>query len=606
MLDPVARLDALLAAPAATAPSHAADGRVYFLCDAGGSAQVWELPAGGGPARPRTAHRDAVAFVAGSPVDGSAIFGRDQAGDERIQLYHLPAEGEFGPLTADPGTIHGWGAISPDGRHLACTANDRDPADTDPCIIEIATGRMTRLMEVQGPHELPAWHPDGRSIVLSTAPETFESNLLALDLAGGHSRVLTPHEGSWRHMNPRWRRDGAGFWLLSDLGRDFLGVAFQAPGGAPEFRFTPDADVEKLEVSPDQSRLAVVVNEAGYSRLYLLDAATGAVLESPACPPGVITKVSWHPEGTELVFDLARDTAPGTLWRHRGGEAEAAQIYAASPAPPALRGWSLTGFPTFDGRRIPGFLALPEGAAPDGGWPVLVWVHGGPAMQALPNWRPDLQMVLSLGIAVLVPNVRGSTGYGRAYAALDDREKRMDSVRDLAAAHAWLSADRRFDAERIAIMGQSYGGWMVLAAVTEQPELWAAGIDYYGIARWKTFFERTGPWRVGHRATEYGDPVRDAALLESLSPLHKADRISCPMFVAQGLTDPRVPPQESEQIVAALRRRNIPAEYMTFPDEGHGFLKRDNRHRVYLGVAQFLARHLLGPALSPRHPGHPS
>jgi dipeptidyl aminopeptidase/acylaminoacyl peptidase len=199
----------------------------------------------------------------------------------------------------------------------------------------------------------------------------------------------------------------------------------------------------------------------------------------------------------------------------------------------------------------------------------------------------------SQGIAVLVPNVRGSTGYGRAYAALDDREKRPDSVRDLAAAHAFLAAHPKIDGTRIAIMGQSYGGWMVLSAVTRLPELWAAGVDFYGIARWNTFFEHTGPWRVGHRAAEYGDPLADATLLESLSPLHDADRITCPLFVAQGMTDPRVAPHESEQIVAALKARNVPVEYVTFPAEGHGFLKRDNRRRVYRDVALFLDRHLL-------------
>jgi dipeptidyl aminopeptidase/acylaminoacyl peptidase len=458
------------------------------------------------------------------------------------------------------------------------------------------------VLSVQGPHELAAWHPDGNSIVLSSAPEAFESDLFTVEIDTGRTTPLTPHNGIWRHMNPRWRADGAGFWLLSDRERDFLGVAFQTPGEPPCFLFTPQADVERLEVSPDQSRLAIVINEAGFSRLHLLDAETGAVMESPRHLPGVITKISWRPDGGAVAFDLACPTRPSTLWLQSLGAAEAVQIYAAGPAPEAVRDWQLVTFPTFDGHDLPGFLALPEGAPPEGGWPVLVWVHGGPEMQALPNWRPDLQMILSLGIAVLVPNVRGSTGYGRAYAALDDREKRPDSVRDLAAAHAWLAAQNRFDAARIAIMGHSYGGWMVLSAVTEYPQLWAAGIDYYGIARWKTFFERTGPWRVGHRAAEYGDPVRDAALLESLSPLHKVDRIVCPMFVAQGMTDPRVPPYESEQIVEALRRRSVPVDYVTFPDEGHGFLKRDNRRRVYLGVATFLTQHLLSTDAAPPPP----
>ena len=195
-----ARLDALLAAPAASLPSFAADGRLYFLCDAGGSAQVWELPAGGGAPRPRSAHRDAVSFVAGSPADGGAVFGRDSAGDERVQLYRLEPEGEARPLTADPRTIHAWGAFSPDGRRVACAANSRDPAHADPVVIDIATGAATRLCEVQGPHELPGWMPDGRSVVLSTAPRTFESELIA--------------------VAPEWRGAGLGACML-ELAEDY-------------------------------------------------------------------------------------------------------------------------------------------------------------------------------------------------------------------------------------------------------------------------------------------------------------------------------------------------------------------------------------------------
>ncbi|MFC0410673.1 S9 family peptidase [Roseomonas elaeocarpi] len=591
MTELLGTIDRLLSAPAATAPSFAADGRLYFLNDAGGSAQVWEIPANGAPARARSDHADPVAFVAGSPVDGSAVFGRDQAGDERVQLYRLPAEGSATALTADPKTIHGWGAFSPDGTQVAVTANSRHPAHTDPVVITLSTGEARRLREVEGPHELMGWHPDGRSVVLATAPRTFEGDLMLVS-ANGHPSPLTPHEGDWRHMNPRWRRDGTGYWLLTDRDRDFLGVSFATPAGTLRPLFTPEHDVEKLEVSPDGRTLAVVVNERSYSRLQLLDAETGAALDTPAHPPGVITKLSWRPDGAAVALDLAQPTRPSTLWLAERGAAEARLLFAASEAPENTRDWTLTEFPSTDGRTLPAFLALPAGEAPEAGWPVLVWVHGGPAMQALPNWRPDLQTILTRGIAVLIPNVRGSTGYGRDYAGLDDRELRLDSVRDLADAHRWIGTQPGLDGARIAVMGQSYGGWMTLAAVTEYPELWTCGIDYYGIARWKTFFERTGPWRVEHRAAEYGDPVHDTELLERLSPLNRVERIRCPMLVAQGLTDPRVPPHESQQIAEALGARGIPVEYLTFPDEGHGFFKRRNKRRIYAAVAKFLERHL--------------
>ena len=207
----------------------------------------------------------------------------------------------------------------------------------------------------------------------------------------------------------------------------------------------------------------MTVNEAGYSRLRLLDAATGAVVDEPAHPAGTITKITWRPDGGAVAFDLALPDQPSALWLAVRG-APVRLLFAAGPAAKGALPYTLVEFPSFDGRLIPAFLARPAGAAPQGGWPVVVWVHGGPEGQARPTWRPDLQLMLAMGIAVLIPNVRGSTGYGRAYAALDDRERRPDAVRDVAAARDWLAEQDEFDAARIAIWGQSYGGWMVLAA----------------------------------------------------------------------------------------------------------------------------------------------
>lgn len=590
---PRALVDRFLALPAATMPRFCGDGTLLFLCDAPGSAQVFALRSDG-TAVPRTAHRDAVTNLAGARRGGSAIFARDQGGDERHQLYLLPEAGEPRALTNDPRTIHGWGAISPDGTRIAYTANSRDPAHTDAWVMDLATGTARCVLEVEGPHELPCWHPDGRAIVVMTAPRSYESTLYLVEVESGDVTPLTPHEGDWRHLSPQWRRDGSGFWLLTDRDREFLGVATMASGGTPRFLYAPDWDVEKLELSPDQSRLAVVVNEGGYCRLRVLDAESGAVVAAPEHPGGAITALSWSPDGASVAFDLATPTSPSAIWRAEVATGRARCVYRAAEPAPEARPYALCEAPSFDGRMVPFFLALPEGAAPAFGWPVLVWVHGGPANQALPNWRPDLQAVLASGIAVAIPNVRGSSGYGRSYAALDDREKRLDSVADLAALRQFLATRPGLDPDRVAVMGQSYGGWMVLAAMTEYPHLWAAGVEFYGIARWKTFFERTGPWRVGHRAAEYGDPVADAELLERLSPIHRVDRIAAPLLVAQGMTDPRVPPFESEQIVAALKARSVPVRYVTFADEGHGFTKRDNRRVIYAEVVAFLTRHLRG------------
>jgi dipeptidyl aminopeptidase/acylaminoacyl peptidase len=582
-----------LAAPAATMPRFAADGRLWFLCDAPGSAQVFELKPGlAGPPVQRSVHRDAVTVLAGRGAFDFAVFARDAGGNERHQLHLLPAIGEPRALTDDPGTIHGWGAISPDGTQIAFVANNRDPAHTDPWVLELASGTPRRVAMVQGPHELPCWHPSGQAIVIEAAPRSFESTLLLVNVHSGAITPLTPHTGDWRHTGPRWRTDGRAFWLRTDRDREFLGVAMMEPGGAPRWLYVPEHDVEIMEPSPDEMRLALVVNENGFSRLRVIDAMTGAILAEPTYPEGTITALSWSPDGASIAFDLANPTTPAAIWLAPAAGGAARELYRAAPPPDGARPYQLLHAPSVDGLNIPLFLAEPAGPQPASGWPVLIWVHGGPVGQSLPTWRPDLQALLAAGIAVAIPNVRGSSGYGRAYAALDDREKRLDAVADLAAVRNFLGTRAGLDGARVAVMGQSYGGWMVLAAMTEYPELWAAGVEFYGIARWKTFFERTGPWRIGHRAAEYGDPVADAALLERLSPLNHVDRIAAPLLVAQGMTDPRVPPFESEQIVAALKARGIPVRYVTFPDEGHGFTKRDNRQAAYTEVVAFLSRHL--------------
>ncbi|MCG8351080.1 MAG: S9 family peptidase, partial [Chloroflexales bacterium] len=246
-------------------------------------------------------------------------------------------------------------------------------------------------------------------------------------------------------------------------------------------------------------------------------------------------------------------------------------------------------YPTFDQRMIPAWFYRPQSPGP---WPVVVFVHGGPESQTKAMFFPILQYFASCGYAVLAPNVRGSSGYGKTYLGLDDVEKRMDSVADLAHAAYWLRDRPDVDAQRLVVYGGSYGGFMVLSALTRHPELWAAGVDLVGISNFVTFLENTGPYRRHSRESEYGSLERDRDFLISISPINYVDHIQAPLIVIHGANDPRVPLSEAEQIVAALRARQIPVEFLVYPDEGHGLVKLANKLDAYPKIVAFLDQHI--------------
>jgi dipeptidyl aminopeptidase/acylaminoacyl peptidase len=593
--------DAWVKIGAATSPVFSKDGGTLFHLRGAGLPQVWAMDVNGGDVRQLSHHDEKVAFLRRCPTDDRLIWGIDAGGDERQQFWLLEPGAELRALTETPDAIHDFGVWSADGARIAYAANDRDERFYDISVMDLATGVRTRLLEGSSILTVPTWTKDMARLVVIEDHSSLDSRLWIMDAATGVTRAL-PRTAPARFASVRWVEKGAALMGLSDAGADMMRlcridpetgtstVVFEAQGLDSQGR-----DVEAWSLSPDETMLATIENDRGYAVLRI-GPAGGERPVVTGLPAGIVADLNWAPDNAALAFTVEGPTTPPGIWLWRNGSAApipcdeamaASGIDRDSLIEPVLVGWE-----SFDGMRIPGWYAQPRGPAPTGGFPSVVWVHGGPAMQTRANFRPDIQMLLSQGFAVLMPNARGSTGYGRAYMLADEVEKRPDFMEDLATGRAWLATQPNIDPNRIGIMGQSYGGWAVLAAVTLQPDLWKAAVDYYGIADFVTLLERTAPWRRDHRAREYGFPGTHDELFQKISPIHHIDRVVAPMLLLHGDRDPRVPMHESEQFSEALALRQKKVAYERFTYAGHGFIRPDHRRRAYASVVAHFREHL--------------
>ena len=596
-------------------PRAVGEEKVAFRSNRAGVPQVFVVSGAGGDPEQVTDTEGVVYAIDPRPGHDQLLFVTDVGGDEQYGLHLLDLDsGDVQSLMSEPDVIFNHGAWSPDGRLLSYASNRRTREHFDIYVLNVELGVEHCVWSIDAMPRAGCFNSDS-SVLLAEVPNLEvggDNDLFAVQLnqdgspSGPAALLLTAHEAD--PTSPaQWTSavvHGSGCVIaLCDEDREFMAIQrIEADGSAREVIVERDWDIEAFSLDHENSRLAVVVNEDGYSRVEALrldhEGRPGGSVEMASTPTGVIGAPVWTRSGDALLFSLMGARHPSHVWSAPIGEGaageEAHQLVASETGivdPSLLAEPQLVSYPTFDGRQIPGYLFRPADSGPS--VPCLVIVHGGPEAQSRPSlWAQSAaQLLMTEGVAVFVPNVRGSTGYGKEYEHADDREKRMDSVRDLVACTDWLVHSAGIDENRIGVVGQSYGGFMVLAAITEAPERWAMAVDLYGIANFETFMEFTGPWRRRHRAREYGD---DPELLRSISPIHKADRITCPLLVIQGDRDVRVPQEESEQIVETVRGNGGLVEFVVYPDEGHGIQKL--AHRLDMGerFVEFARRHLLG------------
>ncbi|MBN2391451.1 MAG: S9 family peptidase [Anaerolineae bacterium] len=608
----------------AYAPTFSGDGRwLAFLTDITGVPQVWQVPVIGASdpipwPEQITFETDRVMQVhyAPAPRDGSKsrlLYTRDMGGNEKQQLFLLSENGvpDINLTQGFEDVTHQFSAWGKAGDTVYFAANRRNPAlfDLYKQMVNGAAADSGAVLVWQ--NDVPGYlfkvdvTHDGQHAVVVRASSSFNHTLLEIDLANGTARQLLTAKDSVRFIAVHYAANGRAVYLITDLDSDFLYIAcLDLDTGELERLIMPEWDCDALSLSPDGHSLAYIVNVDGAHHIHLYDLATGTTRSAPGFDKlaGVVrgSHLVFSPDSNRIAFaftsstraadiyvwDLTKDTVYTVTRSSHGGLATESFV-----APELIH------YPTFDTdasgapRRIPAWFFKLQRKT-DKLMPAVVIVHGGPEGQFQPLFTFFTQYLVHNGYAVLAPNVRGSSGYGKAYSHLDNVEKRMDSVADLAYAARWLREQPDIDGKRLVVYGGSYGGFMVLAAITAYPDLWAAGVDIVGISNFVTFLENTSDYRRAHREAEYGSLARDREFLESIAPIRHVDNIVAPLIVVHGANDPRVPLSEAEQLVAALKARDVPVEFLVFDDEGHGVVKLKNKLVMYPAIVDFLNKYL--------------
>lgn len=598
------RIEDFIESTGVTGASFSADeSRILFSSNKTGVWNVYSMPVAGGEWKALSASStDNVYAVAFFPADDRALVTRDQGGNELNHLYVIEADGSEKDLTPGENLKADFLGFAHDGSAFYVTSNQRDPRFFDVYRFDAKTYESTRIYDNNDAYQPGPLSDDGRWLAMGKSNSTNDSDIFVIELASGKATKVSEHAGQANFDAQAFSPDSQWLYYTANDASEFAELRrVNLASGTHEPVQRADWDIVYSYFSHNGKYRVAGINEDGSTKVKLFDAASGAEQPLPALPAGEIRGVTIARSEKRLAFYLNGDRQPNDLYVLELGGTPKQLTQSLNPAidPADLVDSSVVRFASFDQMQVPNILWKPHQASASNKAPALVWVHGGPGGQTTRGHSPFIQYLANHGYVVLGINNRGSSGYGKTFFAADDGKHGREPLWDTIEAKKYLQSLDYVDGERIGIIGGSYGGYMVLSALAFKPGEFDVGVDLFGVANWVRTLESIPPYWESFRLALYqevGNPQTQHDFLVETSPLFHADKINVPLMVLQGVNDPRVIKAESDDIVAAVRKNNVPVEYVLFDDEGHGFSKKKNQIEGYGKVLAFLEQYLRAPA----------
>ena len=580
------------------------DSRILITSDETGVFNAYAVDPETGDREALTASEtDATFALSWFPEDDRAVVMADSGGNEINHIYVRELDGRLNDIT--PGDevraqFLGW---SPDGTDMWVMTNERDQTAMDIYAYDTLSYESGIVFQNDDSLDIGDVSTDGRWLALVRNRTSADSDILLVDLASGDTtpQLITEHEGNIAHGVYTFTPDSSQLvYATNEHGEFNQAWTYDLESGDTAPLIEADWDVQFVIFSPSGDYRVSAINADARTEVTITDTATGEDLALPDLPAGDLGSVRFSRDESRVAFLINSATSPSNLHVvDLESQAHAQLTNALNPAisEAEMVDAEIVRFESFDGLEIPGVLYRPHGASAEHPVPALVWVHGGPGGQSRVGYSATIQHLVNHGYAIYAANNRGSSGYGKTFFHMDDRRHGEEDLMDIVSAGEWLRQQDWVNADQVGVIGGSYGGYMTAAALTFHPDAFEVGINIFGVTNWERTLASIPPWWESFREALYdemGDPATDAERHRAISPLFHAENVTQPMLVVQGANDPRVLQVESDELVAAVRANGVPVEYVLFPDEGHGFRRRENRITASDAYVSFLDEHLKG------------